>query len=116
MADTSSKRAGLSMTTYPSSRARCVAAGFLLLASPWRMRGAPTEQGSFAVDDYFGIRRVTELALSANGERLAYVVESPVLSENRTDRVVYVSGVEKNANPRQIEKLAGARDLAWVPG
>ena len=97
-------------------QARHLALGGLLLSAVWGAQGAPAGQESFSVEDYFRIRRVTELSLSSTASRLAFAVESPVLTENRVDHAVYLSGLERNAQPTAVPQLAGGHDLAWIPG
>ena len=42
----------------------------------------------FTIDDYFKIKRVTELALSSDGQMIACAVEIKSIEENRTLRYI----------------------------
>lgn len=70
----------------------------------------------FELRDYFSIKRVTELALSTDGEVAAYVVDQASLVENRTVRQVYVQVLGKDARPEPVAELSDAQQIEWVPG
>ena len=70
----------------------------------------------FGIDDYFKILRIKELALSSDGEMVAYAVEYQSLEENRTLRYVHVGGTGAGAKSEPIEAIQDARDLSWIPG
>ena len=75
-----------------------------------------TEQARFAVEDYFDVRRVTELALHPDGDMIAYSTERLSLEENDAERVVSVRAVAVDAAPVIIDAVQKAHSLAWVPG
>ncbi len=77
---------------------------------------AAAEKQPFTIDDYFKIKRVTELALSSDGEMVAYAVKSWSPEENKTKREVFVQSTVAGAAPVLIKKIQKARNLAWIPG
>ena len=73
-------------------------------------------QQPFGIDDYFKIRRVTELALSSDGSMIVYGVESASLEPNKAVRTVYVSATASDAEPILIDDIQTASSFAWIPG
>lgn len=84
------------------------------MAVVWLFSDAAAE--AFTVDDYFKIKQITELALSSDGEMIAYSVEFQSLKANKTRRQVLISTTSPSAEPTLIEELQDARKLAWIPG
>ena len=82
---------------------------------PEPVSNRPAKQ-PFTIDDYFKIKRVTELALSSDGEMIAYAVEWQSLEENKTLRRIYVSATAPGAEAELIKEIQDARSLAWIPG
>ncbi|MCG8506630.1 MAG: prolyl oligopeptidase family serine peptidase [Sphingomonadales bacterium] len=82
---------------------------------PEPVSNRPAKQ-PFTIDDYFKIKRFKELALSSDGEMIAYAVEWQSLEENKTLRRIYVSATAPGAEAELIEDIQDARDLAWIPG
>lgn len=80
------------------------------LVCGWLLAGASASAEGFAVEDYFRIERVVELALSPDGRELAYVVEG------QGRRRVWLRGVQAAAQPRLLPEIADASDLAWTGG
>lgn len=78
---------------------------------------------SFGIEDYFKIRRVTELALSPDARSVAYGITSAPASGSRTSGEaadkpvvnVYLQSTKPGAEPRALEGLADATRLAWIP-
>lgn len=78
------------------------------------------------IEDYFKVRRVTELALSPDGGTVAYIATegslpsfdsnklSPV--ERRKARTTYLLDTKKGATPAAVTELDDAFGLAWLPG
>lgn len=77
---------------------------------------ASADNTPFAIDDYFKLRRVAELALSSDGEMMAYAVAHQSLNDNKTVRAVYVSAAALDAEPERVEEIQDARGLAWISG
>jgi len=77
---------------------------------------AADEKQPFGIEDYFKIKRVTELTLSSDGAMIAYVVESKPLEENKAVRTIYISATTPDAKPIFIEGIQNSRSLAWIPG
>ena len=82
---------------------------------PEPVSNRPAKQ-PFTIDDYFKIKRVTELALSSDGEMIAYAVEWQSLEENKALPRIYVSKTTPGAEAELIEDIQDARGLAWIPG
>lgn len=70
----------------------------------------------FTIDDYFELKRVTELALSSDGKMIAYVVEVPSLEEDDTIRTVFISATTPGAKAVRVEKVQEGRSFTWIPG
>lgn len=76
--------------------------------------GSPADD-SFAIDDYFNTKRVVELALSPDGQWLAFVVEWQSLQTNGPVRKAYVQPVVGEKVAQLVEGLDDARSLSWIP-
>lgn len=85
-----------------------------VLCAHWKANAGHHEP--FTIDDYFELNRITELALSSDGEMIASVVESPSLEDNNTTRTVFISATTPGAKPASINKLQEGRSFAWIPG
>lgn len=73
------------------------------------------EAEEFGIRDYFGVWQIVEIAISSDGDLVAYVVERQSLENNKTVRRVYVQSTAPNAEPILIESIQDARELSWVP-
>lgn len=72
---------------------------------------------AFEIDDYFGARRVTELALSSDGKELVYVVAMGVMAANdASERTAYLQSLSGSSQPEVVAALSGAAKLRWIPG
>jgi len=69
----------------------------------------------FVIDDYFKLKRVMELALSSDGEMIAYVVQSQSLDENKSQRAVLVSETSPEPAPLVIDELQAGSGVSWIP-
>jgi dipeptidyl aminopeptidase/acylaminoacyl peptidase len=85
-----------------------------VLCTHWQASAGDNEP--FTIDDYFELNRVTELALSSDGEMIAYVVESPSLEENDITRTVLISATTPGAKAIRVDTLQEGRSFAWIPG
>lgn len=85
-----------------------------VLCINWKANAGEHER--FAIDDYFELNHITELALSFDGEMVAYVVESPSLEGNNTTRTVFISATAPGAKPVRLEKVQEGRSFTWIPG
>jgi len=70
----------------------------------------------FTIDDYFNLQKVTELAISSDGEMMAYAVTQQSLAENKPVRTVFVSATTPGARIERIDVIQSARGFAWIPG
>lgn len=77
---------------------------------------AMLDKQAFVIDDYFKVQRITELALSSDGEMIAYTVQSQSLELNRSLNTVYISKTSSREKPLLIDEIQDARSLAWIPG
>lgn len=71
---------------------------------------------AFSINDYFKVKRISELALSSDGRMAAYVVEYSPLEQNKTVRSIYINATEEGAEPSIIDEIQDATNLAWIPG
>lgn len=70
----------------------------------------------FSIDDYFTLKRITELALSSDAQWLAYAVETYSDDSKTHERRVYVRQVTRpDATESAPQLLADATDIAWIP-
>ncbi len=74
------------------------------------------ETTHFTIDDYFELKRFSQLALSSDGGWITYVVESQSLTENKNLRHVYISPTKPDAEPFLIDEIQDGREFAWIPG
>jgi len=84
-------------------------------ASPAALAAVAAPGDAFAVADYFRLQRIAELALSGDGNWLAYVTTSAALETNTRERSVHVRRLRPLDAPTTPEAIFGASDLAWVP-
>jgi dienelactone hydrolase len=68
----------------------------------------------FEVSNYGDVKRIVEVALSADETRVAYRVATDSIAENRTRYKVYILRMAPNERPEEIEALSGARELTWT--
>lgn len=102
----------------------------LLLLLPWGVAQSSKaetarQEAAFQIEDYFKVKRVTQLALSSDGRFLAYVVERGSLltyfsdklspKDKRSIRQVHLHPLTEDATPRLLDALADAQGLAWIP-
>jgi dipeptidyl aminopeptidase/acylaminoacyl peptidase len=83
------------------------------------------ERPAFSIDDYLRLERITQVALSADGKRVAYVVQAGAMldyysdklppEEKRNVRTVYLQPVGGGVG-RPLEAAADAQELVWLPG
>jgi dipeptidyl aminopeptidase/acylaminoacyl peptidase len=79
--------------------------------------GAAPQAEGFGIADYFGVQRVSELALSDDGRWLAYITESLSLERNARVREVRLRRLDGTGTEATAPAaLADAYSLAWVPG
>lgn len=87
----------------------------LAAVSPAAAAGEPVCRSSaFTVDDYFDVKRVTDMALTTDGRLLAYAVAGH--SGGRRARDVYIASLPEYAAGSPVDALSGARDFAWIAG
>lgn len=68
---------------------------------------------AFEVDDYFRLKRVTEVALSPTGDRVVFAVQSRSVDANRVDREVFLAETDRSRPPIRVETLRNSRAFAW---
>ncbi|WP_149196317.1 S9 family peptidase [Luteimonas suaedae] len=86
-----------------------------LLAMPAPHAAASERAAGFAVDDYFRLRRVTELALSADGEWLVYALDGAAPEQARDAARVHLHALQTDIATTP-KALADGRDFAWIAG
>lgn len=74
------------------------------------------DDGDFSIDHYFELKSVSELALSSDGQWMAYSVKTPNLVKNTTERRVLVRSTATEEIEFEIPEIQDARQLAWIPG
>jgi len=86
----------------------------LLWFSGTSRAGQGTEE-PFAVADYFELQRVAELALSSDGDLLAYVTQVDSLKEDRAVRRVFTRPLAGD-KATLLATVSDGHDIAWIPG
>ena len=69
----------------------------------------------FRLDDYFQIRRFSELAISPEGTAVVYVAETQSIEDDATKRTAYLQETTGKGDAKPIQQLNDARDLTWSP-
>lgn len=69
-----------------------------------------------AVDDYFELDRVTELAISADGEHIVFALESSSLREDAMVKRVFIGRPRTKAYLPPIDEIQDGYSLGWMPG
>lgn len=93
-------------------------ASIVLAVSPGHASPGPRASASaatssrFEVDDYFQLRQITELAMSSDGNWLAYAVQARSLKENKPVRQVYVHSLAAGAEP--ILLISSPMPAPWL--
>lgn len=72
-------------------------------------------QNWFNLDDYFRVRRISELALSPRGDRAALIVERPSPADDAVTRTTCIQSLLNTSTLKEIPELKDARQLAWMP-
>lgn len=70
---------------------------------------------AFEINDYFRLKRFVDVALSGDGGRLAYVLETYVPAEMQARTSVHIGSTKSAAEATEISELSGASQLAWFP-
>ena len=98
-----------------------------LVRATWVLLGAlsASAAGAFEIEDYFRLKRVSELALSSDGRQLVYVVDSFEPGTRARVRTVYLQVLSGSTAPARAagkSKATAAHELshgfsfAFVPG
>jgi dipeptidyl aminopeptidase/acylaminoacyl peptidase len=78
----------------------------------------PSSEAVFQVSDYLRIARVSELALSAGGDRLAYTLETASLAQDKISYGTHLMTLPARGKPSSIAAsiaaLSDAHALAWI--
>jgi dipeptidyl aminopeptidase/acylaminoacyl peptidase len=69
--------------------------------------------GAFSVDDYFDVKRVTELAMASDGEWLLYVVEG--YADEARVRDAHLVSLSNDITDAPAADLSEVHDFAWIP-
>jgi dipeptidyl aminopeptidase/acylaminoacyl peptidase len=100
-----------------------IALGALALAAP-TARAADGPQ-TFGVDDYFRLKKITQVAVSPDGRRVAYVVHAGAMltyysdqlssAEKRSVQTVYLQNLAGSEPAAALDAIADAQALVWTP-
>jgi dipeptidyl aminopeptidase/acylaminoacyl peptidase len=72
-------------------------------------------QSALVVDNYFQLKRISELAVSPNGEWMVYVVVSPSIEQDQLLRHVYLAETDAHGDPMMLDGVSDGHDFAWDP-
>ena len=91
---------------------------FFLLAlsiafAPGVVRAQPS--GAFTTREAFGLSKITDVALSPNGTRIAWVVERKDLAANIRYTNVWVAGTDGSAARALTDSTVANNDVTWSP-
>ena len=97
----------------------CVIAG----AAAGQTAGA---DGTFGIDDYFRLKRITQVAMSPDGQSVAYVVHAGAMLTYYSDQLsakekknvltVYLQSLVGGKPPVALDAIGDAQRLVWIPG
>ncbi len=99
----------------------------ILLAGLARAGSAQTPGGggAFGIDDYFRLKRITQLAVSPDGRSVAYVVHAGAMltyysdklppAEKRSVQTVYLQSLTGSEPARVLDAIGDAQSLVWTP-
>jgi dipeptidyl aminopeptidase/acylaminoacyl peptidase len=93
-------------------------AAFWLCVVPAAALPNPSAVGAqqFSIDDYFSLKRITEVALSSDAQWLAYAVETYSGDSKTRERRVHVRHLgSPEATESAPQVLADATQIAWIP-
>lgn len=95
-----------------------------LLAGPARGQ-TPGGGGAFGVDDYFRLKRITQVAVSPDGRSVAYVVHAGAMltyysdklppAEKRSVQTAYVQTLTGSEPAKVLDAIGDAQSLVWTP-
>lgn len=68
----------------------------------------------FGLDDYFAIQTISEVAISADGQWIAYAIEHKSLQQDTTIRRVYALALRTGSKAVELEGFSDAHSLAWI--
>ena len=80
------------------------------------LRAAAAVNAPFAIDDYFKVNRINELALSSDGEWIAYRTLRQSLEKDVTEEKIFIIQTKERAAPVYVEAIQNARSFSWIPG
>src|SRR5687768_16463678 len=86
----------------------------ICMLAPSLAAAASLAEKEFGIKDYFALRRVTALAMSADARYVAYTTSRLSLERDGIERRVYVQSLHDEAQPVEVAALSGATQLAWV--
>lgn len=85
-----------------------------------------TADDAFSIDDYFRLKRITQVAMSPDGKSVAYVVHAGAMltyysdklapAEKRNVRTVYFQDIAGGKPAKEVEAVNDAQELVWIPG
>ena len=85
-----------------------------------------TADDPFGIEDYFRLKRITQVAMSPDGRNVAYVVHAGAVltyysdklspAEKRNVRTAYLQPVATGKPPVPVEAITDAQGLVWLPG
>ena len=99
----------------------------ILLAALARAGSAQTPGGGGAlgIDDYFRLKRITQVAVSRDGRSVAYVVHAGAMltyysdklppAEKRSVQTAYVQSLAGSETGRVLDAIGDAQSLVWTP-
>jgi dipeptidyl aminopeptidase/acylaminoacyl peptidase len=95
-----------------------------LLAGPARGQ-TPGGGGALGIDDYFRLKRITQVAVSPDGRSVAYVVHAGAMltyysdklppAEKRSVQTVCVQSLTGSEPARVLDAIGDAQSLVWTP-
>ena len=92
------------------------------VAAPWMAVGAEDDgdaskaRRAITLDDIVATTRPRDVQISPDGTRIAFVVTSPVIDENRLTHRLHVVDADGDSAPTFVYESATLTQLTWRPG
>lgn len=89
---------------------------FIILLLPWQVDASAADKDAFSIDDYFEVKRITELAFSSEGEWIAYRTVQQSLEHNQAEQKIFIMRMEEGAKPVYVDSIQSGQSFSWIPG
>ncbi len=78
--------------------------------------GEQSKNALFALEDYFRLQRIVEVAMSPDGSWVAYATEQSSLQANHLLRQLYIQPVAGSGEAIRLDGFSDAHNMTWIEG